>query len=58
MMILMIPHKTKPIVESVTVYKIDNVRYRIISLNSGIVIKTIIRDINNVGSISSYAGRD
>lgn len=39
------PIKTviKAVTESVTVYKIDNVTYRIISLDNGIVIKTAIK---------------
>lgn len=59
----MTPHKTKPITESITVYKQNNRNYRVISLSDGTIIKTSIgniiitprraikeRDTHNVGS--------
>ena len=46
--ILMNPPKIKTIksvTRSVTVYKLGNANYRIISLSNGKTIKTVIRDI-------------
>lgn len=42
---MMINHETstKPETESITVYKIEGVRYRLISLDDGTVIKTSIK---------------
>lgn len=50
MMIQMNPPKIitiKLVTESVTVYKIGNVNYRIINLGKGKSIITMIRDLNN-----------